>query len=475
MTNAAHKSIFALPMLSLLLLIGAAPLCAQEPRPAGSSTSPIPLVNVGQDQTEPENGLAADLTPLTGVQNPTLGTPEIRHSYWVPGIQWSGTIQSNSYDQTKNSPWLMNNYFIGNLSLLKAFSHSLFAVNYSGGGFVSTDSTQGNGYYQQLALSQTFQWNRWTLLLLDQFSYLPQSSFGFGGGTNLGVPGAGSTIGPVIPGLGNSYVPNQSIYGSVGPRYSNASSVQVTYMTSPRSSLTVSGSYGLLNFVNSGNVDNDMTTATIGYNYVLSRQDTIGVFYRFSAFHYSGQPQANGDHSVNMAYSRKLTGKLALQFYVGPDFTTSRIAPPTGSSTSYGVNTGATLHYALERSGLSANYSHGISGGSGVLSGSKTDLLNFGLTHNLGRIWSGQINMGYSHNSPIANLTTTAAPSFNTWNVGGGLNRSVGRYATFGVAYNATITDYGLATCAGTSCSSSQTYHYVTLNFQWHTRPFVLP
>ena len=43
--------------------------------------------------------------------------------------------------------------------------------------------------------SQTFQWNRWAVQILDQFSYLPQSDFGFGGGTNLGFPGVGGSIG----------------------------------------------------------------------------------------------------------------------------------------------------------------------------------------------------------------------------------------------------------------------------------------
>ena len=72
----------------------------------------------------------------------------------------------------------MNNYFIGNLSLLKVWNGSQLALNYSGGGFVSTDSSQGNGYYQQLAFSQSFQWHRCRVQLLDQFSYLPQTSLG---------------------------------------------------------------------------------------------------------------------------------------------------------------------------------------------------------------------------------------------------------------------------------------------------------
>ena len=480
MSMAAYKSLLALMILLCALFSAAKPLRAQEepqppaedkPKPAGAAANPFPLVGV----EEPIPGLEPDITPLTGVQTPTLGSPPVLHSYWEPGIQWSGSIQSNPYNQTPASSWVMNNYFAGTLSLLKVWSGSQLALNYSAGGYVSTDSTQGNGYYHQLAFSQTFQWRHFSVQLLDQFSYLPQSSFGFGGGTGLGLPGTGGTLGPVIPGMGNNYVPNQTIFASVGARYSNAASVQVTYTTSPRGSITLSGSYGLLNFVESGNVNNDMTTGTVGYNYILTAKDSIGAFYRFTAFHFSGQPLAYGDHSANFAYSRKLTGRLALQLYTGPDFTTSRVISPGGNSLTYGVNAGANLNYGFEAGGINAGYSHGVFGGSGVLVGSTSDLINFGANHKLGRIWSGQINMGYAHNTPLPNSPQATGQNFNTWNAGGGVSRSLGRSANLAIAYNATITDYGLGGCLGAACSSSQTFQFVTVNFQWHTRPFVLP
>src|SRR5258707_5643843 len=198
-----HKLTSALAIFSLFFLAGGHTLHAQDepqtpnenkPKAAGTAF-PIPLVNSGIQETDSNNGLTPDLTPLTGVQAPTLGSPPVLHSYWEHGIQWSGSIQSNSYNQTANSSWLMNNFIIGNLSLLQAWRGSQLAINYSGGGFFSTDSTQGNGYYHQLALSETIQRNRWLVQILDQFSYLPQSSFGFGGGTSLGVPGTGGSTG----------------------------------------------------------------------------------------------------------------------------------------------------------------------------------------------------------------------------------------------------------------------------------------
>ena len=176
------------------------------------------------------------------MQNATLGSPEVRHSYWIPGAQYATTIQSGGYGSSNSSGWFVSNYLIGNVSLLKAWNRSQLVVNYSGGGFFSSSSALGSGAYQQLALAQSFQWNRWNVQLLDQFSYLPQSAFGFGIGTGLAIPGAGGSA-PVIPGIGNNYSPNQTIFASTGPRYSNVATIQVTYALSARGSVTASGTY----------------------------------------------------------------------------------------------------------------------------------------------------------------------------------------------------------------------------------------
>ena len=203
--NAILGGCFLAFMLSFGAPIGRAQDEPQEPadtkpKPAARST-PIPIIDSGNPQDDngvqdTTNRLRPDVTPLTGLQNATLGTPEMRHSYWVPGFQYANTIQSNGYNQPNSSGWFAANYLIGNVSLLKAWSRSQLAVNYSGGGYFSTNSMQGNGNYQLLALSQTFQRNRWLVQILDQFSYLPQSAFGFGGGTNLGDPGNRGVSGP---------------------------------------------------------------------------------------------------------------------------------------------------------------------------------------------------------------------------------------------------------------------------------------
>jgi len=478
-----RKKILGGCFLTLVLLIGAGAASPQDepqegngekPKPAGR-TYPLPTVLTGEPQDDngvldTTNVLKPDNTPLTGVQNATLGIPEIRHNYWVPGIQYSSQIQFNSTGQGNTSSWFANNFVSGNLSLLESWSRSQLAVNYSGGGFFSTDSSQGGGFYHQLAVSQSFQWERWQLQLLDQFSYLPQSEFGFGGGTSLGIPGVGGALGAPIPGLGGNYLPNQSIYAALGSRYSNTSVVQTTYQLSPRRSITASGSYGLLDFVNPGNINYGSVGASLGYNYEYSRYSTIGVQYHFSTFHFEGEAQAFGSHAVNLAYGRKLTGRLALQLLAGPTFTTFRV-PVNGISSQVGTNASANLTFGFQNGGIGGGYLHGLTGGGGVLTGSTIDQVNFGASRRLTRVWSGNVTTGYAHNKAVLSGPQSTGPSYNSVFAGGGVSRPLGRNVNFALSYQATI--YTQSGCTGTGCRPD--LQYITLNFLWHTRPFVLP
>lgn len=449
-----------------------APTAPQEPVP-GAPPKPAGYSFPGLGNGQQEGELQPDFSPLTGMQNTTLGFPGIRHSYWVPGFQFSSNVLSNSYGQSSGSNWYANNYFIGNLSLLEAWSRADLAVNYSGGGFISANSQQGNGFYQQLALAHNYQTKRWLIQIVDQFSYTPQSSFGFGGGTNLGIPGVGGSLGTTVPGIGGNYMPNQSAYG-VGAFYNNLSAVQVTYALSRRGSITLSGSYGILSFVEAGNYDSDTAVGSVGYNYALSRSDTVGLVYSFSSYQFPGNPQAYGANAMSVAYGRKVTGHLALRMFVGPQITNYRIPIGTTSRIT-GFSTYANLTYRFERGAIGFNYLHGLSGGSGVLVGSILDQATATVSRNLTRVWTGGLNFGYARNSPVGGTVPTGNPVYDNWFLGGNVSRPIGRNFNFAVAYTATIGNYSGFGCTGTGCNTSSTYNAITVNFQWHPRPFVLP
>ena len=453
---------------------GWAPAHAQEPK------SPVreypPLIAGGGDlenSRETVTDLRPDDRPLTGVQETSLGTQEMRHSYWVPGFQYANMIRSTSFNKPGLTSWNSTSYLTGNVSLLDTWSHAQLSMNYSGGGGFSTDSTQGRNYLHQFDMTQTFEGQKWKLQFIDQFSYLPESQFGFGGMTNLSIPGVGGSIAPTVPGLQNNYLPSQSIFSSIGPRYSNSLVAQAVYALSRRTSITAAGSYGLMRFVDTGNINSDDEIANLGFNYTLTKKDTLGVLYRFTAYQYSGSPQKIDDHVVNVAYGRKVTGRLALQLFGGPDITTFQI-PIANATKRVSASGGATLIYAMSRSGLSLTYNHGVSNGSGVLVGSSKDQISSSMNRGLGRVWRGSINFGYAKNRSVEQNQTQNSVGFDSYFAGGGLDRPLGRDAIFTLGYTAYIQGTTHTVCTPGACSTSSTQHQISLGFTWHTRPNVL-
>src|SRR5580704_5222577 len=126
-------------LLGLALIFTAKALTAQEPdtpaQPKAAGRG-IPALDEGapQDQVDKWN---PDTMPVTGLQSPTIGIPESRHSYWVPGFQYSSSIQDQPNGGAKSGNWYAYNFFGGNLSLLQQGSNSRLAINYSAGGFVT--------------------------------------------------------------------------------------------------------------------------------------------------------------------------------------------------------------------------------------------------------------------------------------------------------------------------------------------------
>jgi hypothetical protein len=481
--------------LALLFYLGTRTLCAQdqppqtppqEPQPQEPDDNPFGAMPKPAGQSLPYfdfgigNGdLRPDYTPLTGMLNAGLGFPEVKHSYWVPGIQVSSSAESNLFGSSSTSGWSATNYVTGDLSLLEAWSRSQLALNYSGGASFSSDSTVGTSGFQQLAFAESFQLNRWLVQIVDEFSQLPQSGFGFGVGTTLGVPGVGGTLGPTVPTIGNNYSPNQSVFGGFGPRYSNATVAEATYQLTRRSSITASGSYGILHFEDAGNIDTDSVFGSLGYNYQLSHKDNVGFFYEFSSFHFPGNPQAYGTQTVSAAYSRKITGRVAFSLYGGPQFTSLRVAVGPTSSTTNGYAS-VFLNYKFSNGGISGHYMHGISGGSGVFTGSILDEVGLSVSRRLTRQWNASVHVGYAHNRNVVNSAGTVSnPSYDDWYVGVGFGRPLGRNMTVSLAYSASFetNNPGCSSSGSPGCGASPTTsgQVVTLNFRWHPRPFALP
>jgi len=443
----------------------------ETPKPAARAYGPI-----GSEQQDPNQTtdlLQPDDRPLTGILQPTIGTPMERHSYWVPGVSYYNFIQSNGQSQGGSSSWNSTSYLTGNVSLLENWSRSQLLVNYSGGGNFSTDPAIGNGWFQQLGASQTFKWERLQFTLLDEFAYLPQAQFGFGAGTGIALPGIGGTLGGGTTGLSTGLGPGQSIFTAIGPRYSNTAGVQTNYVLTARSSITLGGLYSLLRFTDPGNIESDAYIGSAGYNYQITKKDTIGASYRFTSYHYIDFPQAIGDHMFQLAYGRKITGRLALQLTGGPEITNFRIPEGTSTATQHVAGAGsASLTYAFVNGTVSGSYSHGVTAGSGVFLGATTDQLSGFVTRKLTRVWSGSLNLGFAKNRSIE--TGSQNQTYNTVYAGASVARPLGRNANFNAGYTAYIENTNNTICSGSNCSSSFMTNQITVGLSWHTRPYVL-
>jgi hypothetical protein len=447
------------------------PEAPAQPKPAGRG---IPGMNDNpiEDQNQQQGNWNPDTMPLTGLQTPTVGNPEMKHSYMVPGLQFGSTIQNQPFGGG-SSGWYSDEYFGANLSWLQQWSRSQLALNYSGGGFVTSQTGQSDGWFQNVAFGQNFTLRRWQMQILDQFAYLPQTQFGFGGGTGLSLPGIGGGLGPSVPGIGGSVTPNQSIYSATGPRYSNSVVTQITYDISRRSSVTFGGSYGLLHFTQSGNVNTDSYIANAGYNYQITKDDSVGLSYRFTSYHYQGIDQAIGDHMFSVSYGRKIAKRLGLQIYGGPEITNYRI-PINNQTQTIAGSGGASLSYAFQRGNLTAAYFHGVAAGGGVLIGSTIDQVTFSGVRRVTRLWSVQGNVGFAKNRPLASQTGVQGNDYDSIYVGGGVSRPFGKEILFSAAYTAQIEQINPTVCTGTGCNTNNTQNMISVSLQWHSMPIVL-
>ena len=116
------------------LACSAAGICAQDTQTGGPPKPPARVygpIGVDQDQDQNQNPdmMQPDNRPLTGFQEPTLGSPIERHSYWVPGVAYYNFIQSNGAFQGGSNSWSSTNYLSGNMTLLENWSPSQLVLN----------------------------------------------------------------------------------------------------------------------------------------------------------------------------------------------------------------------------------------------------------------------------------------------------------------------------------------------------------
>jgi hypothetical protein len=457
----------------------------QAVNPPSGPQSPLPLFlssNTAAPETSgQESGQASAYVPaLSGAEDFTPGPFQTSRSFLMPSMnvyQWADT---NPLMSVRPDGIVTLSSIVGSLVLRRNFGRSELALDYAGGGTaadrqVSSPGGIGlNSIVQELEATQIARWRRSALLLSDQFSYLPEASFGSiqGDMNNFGL--GTDSLGGGLPDLRSFLTPDQSILTERGGRVSNTFVAQGEYDISARSSITAGGAYGLLRFFESGLLDSNNAMFMTGYNRQISHANTVAVIYRFNTLRLANLDRTIDDHVAQLSYGRKITGRLALQISAGPEIGVIRTVGVASQNRLF-WNLESALHYRLGRTTLDLSYEHGLTGGAGILAGADTSQIELSANKGLSRKWEGSFGVGYANNRNVDSAALSASSqTFDTWYGRVQFSRPVGRTADVFVGYLLQLQDSNVPTCIGAVCGKSMARHQVFLGFNWHQRPVAI-
>ena len=173
-----------------------------------------------------------DERPLSGNEDVSLGIPEGAKNVLNSSIRVDERLDSNPRIAGTKDGWREDEDVFGTLSLNRTWKRNMLVAGYDGGGIFYPGGNIRSTHFA--TLSQLLTWRRWSLTFSDQMVYAPETPFG--------MPG------PQLTSIGIPFLPNQSILTGQTTRISNTNTVQLDYALNRGSSITATGSYGLLHY-----------------------------------------------------------------------------------------------------------------------------------------------------------------------------------------------------------------------------------
>jgi hypothetical protein len=433
------------------------------PLPAGKTS--VLGMNLPQGATE-ETEIAGNNRPLGGVQEPTLGPILGARNFLAPSISVMSQMSTSSPGAGFGRPTAFS-YLLGTLDLNRVSERSELLLHYTGGGIFSSYLSSA---IQDMEFSYSYRWQRWSLLVGDQVSFLSQSPFGFGGVGGLAFLNGSFQFGPFLNG---TLAPNQTIPTIVAPRLSNTAVSQIEYALSPRSSWTASGSYGMLDFLGAGFINSTDAVLRTSYNYSFSEQSSIAVIYRFDDFRFSYLPQGIEGHVAQLGYARYVTGRLSLRVAAGPSVEMFRgVVVGNANRLSWALD--SALNYKMDRTNFLLSYDHLMTGGSGVLVGAETNQIEATAERKLTSRWQGLATLGYASNQGLVQASASLGKQkYNSWYVATRFEHQLGPRSALFLSYGARLQGTNAAVCGAPKCGTSAVSHEVSAGFNFGLRPIL--
>jgi hypothetical protein len=448
------KYVLLLVLAGVLSVMSFAQTQEGNPAPTPASTE-APEVQ-GRETYEPET------TPLSGSQLLGFGFSSESLNMLNIGASVHQQFDSNIFASGTDTDFRSVTSFLGSVDLNRAWKRNAFNLHYNGGGsfFTGESSIDRNNMFQTVGITQSLSWRRWTLRAGDDFSYSPYSpySIGLGGFGFAYFYGSGNIV------LHPGEVPDQSIFSTRSSRLANTVFADLDYSFSRRTALTFSGNFGVLRFKENEFFDSDQYGGGVGLSHQLTGHDSIAGNYLFSRTTFGALGSKSETHTTELRYGRRITGRLGLQLWGGPQI--NYFDNGVDRTRSVHASGGANLRYRTRLTDYWVGYNRGVRGGSGVLLGSVADSISAGVGRSFGHNWSANVSGGYARNT---GLVTEA--EFNTASGGVFLRRSIGRYSGLGLNYTL---QRQTGNCAVAVECIAYTRQIVGVSFDWRLKPIRL-
>jgi len=463
------------PILAAVVCVVSVQAQQQQPPPTTNPTPPAtpvqPITNPDNKQpasnSEPASPLQTPTSVVTGGLAPSVGGGSEDRSQIRIGVQAAESFDSNFQGSTVPGNWNEISNFAGHLELHRIGRTSEMMLRYAGGGLLDYQHSGFDSTYHQFEASEKMQFRRWSFQLDDLFSYLPDSSFGF---QLLGITqpmlGGVSMLNPSVP-------PSQTILTTQDMRLSNVVFGQVQVEASQRTAFTITAGYGLLHFMTSGFLNPINYNFGFGYNYALGARDVLGVSYQFNNFSFNSTNSVINDSTILVTYGHHISQRLVFQAGAGPEL---NYDTPVGSPVSIGrtfFSANAALEYQFKLSLVSASFSRGVTGGSGIITGAYANTAQISASHQFGRRTTIAGNFGYSFNQSLPQQSSPATTYQGLYG-GAGVNYKIGPRMDFFANYNYIHQITGGPVCSGPACAVNFNRQQIWVGVNFDFRPMAI-
>lgn len=369
--------------------------------------------------------LGPNLPSLDGVVHYALSASEIvQYGYYGPGDV------SHSTDLT------------GDIAYTSKSTVRPFSLLFAGGVILANQSGQGTSTFWNIAASQAYITRHWVFSISDSFSFLPQSpTTGLSGIAGVGDLGAFPVQSPTAG-------PAGGILTTSGDRIGNGLSGSVERQLAPNTSISGTGSWGILHYLDNSDgqgLDSTQVSGAVALNQRLDARSSVSVDAVYSTYYFTG-PRSGSDEpdfatrGINLSYQRVLSRSFSASVSVGPQWVSSSNSALIPSALNLAVSAG--LSYGYRNTHASVGYTRGVNNGSGVLPGALSDSISGSVGHTYGRNWVASLSAAYTHTSGLTQISSIdgLVPTnevFNTVFGGGQVTRRISTHFSGYVSYTA--------------------------------------